>query len=287
MKMKPFVIAIIVFFLALTGNFNYALAGCGCDKPLPLPAPVIPSAIYPGMPVNLYSDNFIAEEVYTVRFGEMVDVTGTADMDREGRMRVRVTLPQVSIGPTPIEVKYQDQVVLSIPSSEFTVVSSPYVLPGEGSFKYSNQRLAVDTHGIIYISFHMSNVIEAVGIKAWLRGYGLRIDDFVILNVQGYNMETVGLQRIQNLGKSQKSDKILYDRHTFQLYYENHAERLPHQIDPDDPDYHLDGTRHIDHDRLILAISGHFNDGTMPIPGATPELGVKLILQKEDEEAGY
>jgi hypothetical protein len=282
MKMKSFVLSILVFFLALTGNFNYALAGCGCDHPPPLPAPVIPSAIYPGMPVNLYDDAFDPGEEYDVWFGE-VDVEGTADVDREGRVRIRVTLPDVPIGPTPIKVIDEDGLLLSIPSSEFTVLSSPYILPGKGDFRYINQRLAVGADGILYIPVDMHNVIDAVDIKGELRGYPLRIDDFTILNVQGYDMHVVGLDRIRSVNGAKKSDMIFYDRHSFQVYYENHYERGPHELDPDDPDYHLDGTRHIDHDHLILAITGHLNDGTTPIPGATPELTVNFNLSRGKE----
>jgi hypothetical protein len=47
-------------------------------------------------------------------------------------------------------------------------------------------------------------------------------------------------------------------------------ERQPHAVDPTDGNWHLDGTRHVDHDHLILAISGKVNGLAAPAPGATP-----------------
>jgi hypothetical protein len=54
-----------------------------------------------------------------------------------------------------------------------------------------------------------------------------------------------------------------------------HAEHLPHAVDPTDDNWHLDGSRHIDHDHLILTIAGTVN-GAAPAAGATPAFTLQL-----------
>lgn len=282
MKRKFLVLPIIVFLLVLTSNLDKALAGCGCDHPPPEYEYVLPSVIWPGMPVNLYSDDFDEGNEYTVRFGG-VSVTGTAAMDGEWRMRVRVELPEgLPLGPTPIWV---DGLELSIPSSDFTVISKPYVLPGEGKFTFRFQNLGVDADGVVYLPLDLSAVIDPVHIRARLMRYPLRIEDFGILNAQGYYLDAVGLKRIIPAKRRRSSDVVVYDRHSFETYYADHEEKGSHALS-DDPDYHLDGTPHIEHELLILAIGGHLKNGTTPEPGATRNLHVKfrLSFQEVDDE---
>jgi hypothetical protein len=66
------------------------------------------------------------------------------------------------------------------------------------------------------------------------------------------------------------SDTLHYSRHEFSTYFLQHQERQPHAVDSTDRNWHLDGSRHVDHDHLILAIMGSMNDGSLPRPGATP-----------------
>ncbi len=49
-----------------------------------------------------------------------------------------------------------------------------------------------------------------------------------------------------------------------------------HAIDPTDDDWHLDGTPHIDHNHLIVAIAGVYADGSLPQPGATKAFDLHL-----------
>ena len=72
------------------------------------------------------------------------------------------------------------------------------------------------------------------------------------------------------------SDIIHYSRHEFTTYFLQHEERHPHEVDDIDPNWHLDGTPHIDHDHLILAITGQLADGSSPAAGATPPF--ELVL---------
>ena len=52
------------------------------------------------------------------------------------------------------------------------------------------------------------------------------------------------------------SDVLQYSRHEFHTHLLAHSERAPHALDPGDPNWHLDGTPHIDHDHQLLAIDG-------------------------------
>ena len=45
----------------------------------------------------------------------------------------------------------------------------------------------------------------------------------------------------------------------------------------EDPEWHADGTPHIDHNRIVVAVSGVLADGGRPTPGATPPF--ELVIQ--------
>ena len=38
----------------------------------------------------------------------------------------------------------------------------------------------------------------------------------------------------------------------------------------DDPNWHADGTPHVNHNLIVVAIRGRLANGTTPVPGATP-----------------
>ena len=53
------------------------------------------------------------------------------------------------------------------------------------------------------------------------------------------------------------------------------------EVDPQDPNWHLDGTPHTDYSTLILAISGHLEDGTTP-PAGEVSFNLKLRAKLGD-----
>src|SRR5438132_14075474 len=65
------------------------------------------------------------------------------------------------------------------------------------------------------------------------------------------------------------SDTLHYSRHEFTTYFLQHMERQPHAVDPTDGNWHLDGSRHVDHNHLTLALMGGGNRAP-PAPGAPP-----------------
>jgi hypothetical protein len=78
-----------------------------------------------------------------------------------------------------------------------------------------------------------------------------------------------GLYAIES-GSATASDVLQYSRHEFHTHLLAHGERGAHALDPTDPNWHLDGTPHIDHDHQILAIAGHLLNLLPPKAGATP-----------------
>jgi hypothetical protein len=65
------------------------------------------------------------------------------------------------------------------------------------------------------------------------------------------------------------SDVLRYWRHEFRTYKEKHRRLDGFQPD-DDTDWHADGSRHTDHDTIVVAVRGTLANGATPTPGATP-----------------
>jgi hypothetical protein len=65
------------------------------------------------------------------------------------------------------------------------------------------------------------------------------------------------------------SDVFAYWRHDFAAYKQQHRQLDAWQLD-DDPDWHADGTYHVDHNTIVVAVTGTLPDGSVPQPGATP-----------------
>ena len=79
-----------------------------------------------------------------------------------------------------------------------------------------------------------------------------------------------GLYALEAADGTPDSDLLQYSRHEFNTHFLRHAERKTHGVDASDPNWHQDGSRHIDHDHLIVAITGMLDDGSTPVAGATP-----------------
>ena len=57
-------------------------------------------------------------------------------------------------------------------------------------------------------------------------------------------------------------------------------------LDPADQEWHADGTRHIDHDHLVIAIRGLVNGEDLPVPGETPQFTFHFSTWLGDEAGG-
>jgi hypothetical protein len=92
-----------------------------------------------------------------------------------------------------------------------------------------------------------------------------------------------GIYAITDPSGSPDSFALAYDRHEFVTYREEHAHLDAYGLDATDPAWHSDGTRHIDHDHLVLAIRGVLEDGTMPPAGATPRFDLHIATALADD----
>jgi hypothetical protein len=142
----------------------------------------------------------------------------------------------------------------------------------------------------VYLSLDLTGMQSPLVFEASMTGYPLRFtaQDVLFKNRQGFLMQQLvsgtptgaapipGMFVYPAATPSTDSDALHYSRHEFNTYFLQHAERLPHALDPTDPEWHVDGTRHIDHDHLIVAIMGRRNDGTLPVPGTTPVFTLNL-----------
>ena len=269
-------------------------AGCGCTKPAPAPAAMRPNVTYGGHKVTLFHSSLVNGGSYTVKFtamnGTSASVTGTAVNKRDladavYKNQLTVNAPTtLPLGPVGITVTQAGQTTpfLSIPDTSFTLAPQPIVVPNQvGTYSYQNYQAAVGRDGRTYISLDITGISMARTFKAQAKGWPLRFtkDSTVFYNTQGFLMQLAsapipGLFSI-NSGTTADSDIAQYARHEFNTYLLQHAEHLPHAVDATDGNWHQDGTRHIDHDHLILTIAGTVN-GAAPAAGATPAFTLQL-----------
>jgi cytoskeletal protein CcmA (bactofilin family) len=277
-----------------------AQAGCGCEKPPPPYTTVRPAATYAGTPVSLIHEDLAPGSAYTVTFSsgaaEPVTVEAVAALrrdlaDGQNRPHLVVDLPDLPLGPTAIAVHAagQAEALLLIEDADFTIVPQPIVVPAwTDDVDFKDFQAAVSRDGTAYISLDMSNVTQAMVLEARAKGYPLRFSGGGVLfyNVQGVLMQQLdqgipGLYTRFAPEKDEDSDVLRYSRHEFSSFYLQHEERQRHAVDADDPNWHLDGTPHVDHNHLVLAISGYVQGSgstgikedphadALPAPGAT------------------
>jgi len=283
-----FAIAAMVFFRSLP----MAHAGCGCQKPPPNLASVRPNATYAGTEVSLFDARFVAGRAYYVDFisgttSTTVTVNATAVSRRDladsiVKPQVVVALPTLPLGPTSIRVRYGSTTLFTLSDAAFTVVQQPIVVPQDvGAASYPNYQAAIGRDGTFYLSLDMTAVLLPRVFRAQAQGYPLVFasDDVTFYNTQGFLMQLLsagmpGLYSVISSASSTNSSILGYSRHEFNTFYLQHEERQVHEVL--DGNWHLDGTRHVDHNHLILAISGTLYSGTLPTPGATPPFTLRL-----------
>jgi hypothetical protein len=270
-----------------------ASAGCGCTKPPPPPASVRPNFTYGGALVTLIDASLVDGQSYQVLFrsgvgSEEASVDGIAGLRRDladavVKAQLSVPLPRLPLGPASIEVRdAAGSTVLTIADDQFTVVPRPVVLTEALGMRTRHRfRAAVGRDGTVYLALDLTAVRAARTFDVWGNRLPLRFgtEDVVIYNTQGFLMQLLntpipGLVSFSTTAKrGYSSDRLRYYRHEFETYFLAHGERGVHLIDPADENWHLDGTPHIDHNHLIVAIAG-------TLDGATPQAGsVRLDLK--------
>jgi len=262
-------------------------AGCGCSKPPPPRAAVRPFVGYENQTITLFNDALAPGRGYWVQFISTVD--GSSDWSRgkvsnrrdfaDGTVRpqMRVAVGDVSLGPCSIAVWADSNGPLfTLGDDQFTVIAPPVSLHDYAEQVTQNSyQAAVGKDGTIYIAVDVSQVNGGTTFVGTANGYPLMFGNKTIsmYNEQGFLMQVLdptspGLFQIIRGGNG-VSDTLAYWRHEFATYKDKHRV-FDNWRNDDDADWHADGTPHIDHNRIVVAVSGKLPNGNRPVPGATP-----------------
>jgi len=112
----------------------------------------------------------------------------------------------------------------------------------------------------------------SAAITGMTPGGQLQADKVVIFNSQGYLLDDTenGADHF-----SLTSNKLSYWRHSFDTYCTSHQFGGSQQVDPNDPNWHLDGTPHVDYATLIFAIAG-YGPGGAALPAGEVAFSVRV-----------
>ncbi len=273
-----------------------AYAGCGCDKPPPKPAAIIPSVAYRGLGVTLYNDAFKAGQIWTVQFtsgsssavvtAQVVNKRNITDpTGKTYGPQLGVTVPEITPGPTSVRAT-MGSLSVAVPASSFVVTGSPVMLAEvQSENDVLSFAMAAGTDGTLYIPVAgLGNVCAPMEIDAYLPDYPLRFGfgQVAIVNWQGYFIDTLDATSANHVaftpGDDSESDRTSYFRHSFEQYCRDHLPGGPKQVDPNDPNWHLDGTPHVDYSALFFEISGLLNGVTKPTPGTVAQEAILKTL---------
>jgi hypothetical protein len=276
-----------------------AQAGCGCAKPPPPRAVVRPFVGHVDQKVVLFSDSFVDGTRYSVRFTSWTDGSvdwskGRAVMRRDFadgvvRAQLRVAVPAVSLGPCDIRVFTPDgSHILDVDDNDFTVTAPPIALHDfNETVVRDGYQAGVGRDGTVYISVDVSEVSGGVTFTGAASGYPLTFSsaNVAMYNEQGFLMQLLDptspglfkivLPAVNSLPPPPSSYTLKYWRHEFRTYKQDHRVADAHRTD-DDPDWHADGSPHIDHNRIVVAIAGALSNGSRPQPGVTPAFQLQI-----------
>lgn len=287
MTMRPTIAPVLTALLALIPPLlaRPALAGCGCEKAPPPLAAVRPFVGSTNQTITLFDARLADGQPYDVQFVSGSD--GTSDWSRaraktkrdladgQPRVQLRVRIGDVSLGPCAIRVWSRGALLYGLDDDAFTVAASPVPLRDVAeTVSLAGYRAGVGRDGTVYIPVDVGQVSGATTFVANGMGFPLAFSssNVAMYNAQGFLMQLLdakspGLFQIY-AGDDVASDTLQYFRHEFRTYKLDHRRRDAYMID-DDPDWHADGTRHVDHDRIVVAIRGTLAGGDRPTPGAT------------------
>ncbi len=269
-----------------------AQAGCGCDHPPPDWTVVMPPFGSPNKVITIFAEGgeFVVGESYAVEFGNKT-TNAVATM----KDRLEVAVPRgTTPGPVTLRVSgagYDH----AYPDSAFTALSNPRrIKERDGVFAARSYKAAVTTDGTLLLPVDVSKVLDGMQFAFALRDLALSYgqEDVVIYNADGvdltlftldvdssqkqwgeYHGWTVegdaGLDNEVYEGMAGESDDIsrasdvfTYWRHEFHTYKHAHQPGGSHEVSAEG--YHPDGTLHIDHSNLIIAIRGLERDADQP-----------------------
>jgi hypothetical protein len=273
-------------------------AGCGCSKPPPPRADVRPFVGYPDQKITIFDGKLAAGQSYDVLFESTAD--GSADWSRgrgilrrdlaDGEMRVHLRVPvgSVGLGPCRISVWSGGSRVVDMNDDEFTVIAPPITLHEfNESISRDGYQTGVGRDGTVYIAVDVEQVSSGTTFIGQAVGFPMRFNagDVTMYNEQGFLMQMLdpnvaGLFQIKT-GDVVKSATLSYWRHEFQTYKQEHRRADARRRD-DDPDWHADGSYHVDHDRIVVAVRPSMPSGGHPAPGATPPF--RLLVTSSSQQ---
>ena len=263
-----------------------ANAGCGCNKPPPRPAAVMPSVAFPGMPVTFFDPSFAIGQQWNITFNSgqvSATVSAPVEMKRDitdttgTKQTPQLVVPAPSLPPGPCSIHLSAGTSsITIPADSFVVIGRPVQVSQENAeIEQDGYTTAVGLDGTLYLAVGgLNQVCDAMSFQAELHGYPLRFSDgdVLILNSQGYFIDSLtSLSHSHfsiSLGDASTSNALSYYRHSFAKYCADHPPGGPKEVDPKDPNWHLNGTPHVDYSIVIFAINGHFDNGSAQHPGA-------------------
>ncbi len=267
-------------------------AGCGCNKPPPPVAQVRPAFASPGDSVTLFPTDNTAG-TYDVMFDNgsstatMRDVSAVYKRDLadgQYKWQVVVKAPVLWPGPTSITMRQPSRHPFAIPSSGFTLMQPAVILQqGDGETLVKCYRSAVTADGTVLIPVDISAISDHMLFSGLAERYPLLFGapDITIYNAQGFLMQLLtpanaSIYAITDPGDPD-SFELTYDRHEFNTYRAQHAHTGGYGLDPTDPAWHTDGTYHVDHNHLVIAIKGQVEAQGSPAPGLTPAFNFSVV----------
>ena len=306
MKSRALAVAGLVSLLSLIAPVSPAEAGCGCQKPPPPLAAIRPAFASPGNTVRLFAPAMEENGRYQVTFSHPAnEVTVSANAvllrdfaDGVYKPQIIVSAPNLPEGPTSVTVKRGHAVILEVPASDFTMLQRPIALAEANAEVVATcYRAAVGSDGTVYIPLDISAIDDHMIFTGIGKGYRLEYgaEDITIYNTQGVLMQLLGPEwssiytiddpQEGSVSNAEMSFRLTYDRHEFITYRTNHATNPNWFHDPSDPEWHADGSRHIDHDHLVVAIRGLVRGEELPPPGVTPYFTFKLTTDIADDSS--
>jgi len=212
-----------------------AEAGCGCDKPPPPRAVIRPFVAHVDQMLTVFDDRVVPGAHYDVLF-ESTD--GSADWSR-GK---GVALRDFADGQVRPQVKVR-----------------------VGDVGMGPCRVTVYQQG--------APLLQVGGDQFTVAGRPVVLHDFrqnLVLSTYRAGVGSDGTVYIQiTAGSGLTSSTFGYWRHEFRTYKAAHRQIDAWSPDDSDPNWHANGTYHVDHDHLVIAIRGTLPDGSTPAPGVT------------------
>ena len=298
---------------------SQALAGCGCDHPPPAFAPVMPAFGSPGTEIVLNSEKgrLRSGATYEVRFSSTKGGwPATAKGIAISRDAVAVNVPAgLFSGPATVTIldsKNGDHV---FDSSLFTAMTLPRRLPAGDSIVSLNKFVApVTADGTLLIPVDLQDIVEATQFAVAISNAPIRFtpEDVIFYNDQGVDLtlftlavenpterqwgsyygwdvdEDAGIvgtvydTKVSGSPDEAQSDMLTYWRHEFITYEQAHLPGGTHEVSVDG--VHPDGTYHVNHNQLVLAIRGTLNGQPLAPGSMTLDIVVTTVMSENPIE---